>query len=95
MADCGHQHHHPGIAGDALSAELSRAEPGCRAFEVNQDRTDPAHFLLYEVFDDEHAYAAHRAAPHYQLWRDIGSKMVIPQNGDIFLRRKVMSRLSP
>lgn len=76
-------------------AELSRAEPGCRAFEVNQDQTSAAHFLFYEVFDDENAYAAHRAAPHYQLWRDIGSKMVVPQESDVFLRRRVMSRLSP
>lgn len=76
-------------------AELSRAEPGCRLFEVVQSRTDPAHFLFYEVFDDEAAYATHRAQPHYQRWRDIGSKMAIPHNGEPYLRRHVMTRISP
>ena len=76
-------------------AELSRAEPGCLVFEVNQSPADPEHFLFYEVFDDEAAYAIHRAAPHYQRWRDIGVPMVVPQDGAPYLRRHVMTRVSP
>ena len=77
-------------------AELSRQEPGCRSFEVCQDRADAAHFLFYEAFDDEAAYAAHRVTPHYQRWRETGSRMVVPQeNGGLFLRRRVLTRLSP
>lgn len=76
-------------------AELSRAEPGCRAFEVVQSQTDPAQFLFYEVFDDEAAYTVHRAAPHYQRWRDIGTKMLIPQPDGMYVRRYEMRRVSP
>ena len=76
-------------------AALSRAEPGCRAFEVCQDRTDPAHFLFYEVFDDEAAYAAHRAMPHYQRWRQEGPEMLTPHGSELFLRRSVLRQVAP
>ena len=33
MADCGHDHHHTGLSGGALSDELTRAEQRCEAAE--------------------------------------------------------------
>jgi quinol monooxygenase YgiN len=50
------------IAGHARRS-LER-EPGCRQFDVAQDGANPARFCLYEVYDDEAAFQAHRAAPH-------------------------------
>ena len=46
-----------------------RDEPGCLRFDVLQDNTDPNKFFFYEVYEDEKAVEAHRAAPHYATWR--------------------------
>lgn len=45
-------------------------EPGCRSFDVHQSRDDPALFLLLEVYADDAALEAHRAAPHYLAFRE-------------------------
>ena len=44
MADCGHDHHHTGLSGGALSAELSKAEQRCEAAE--QRLTPPRRRVL-------------------------------------------------
>ncbi|MDP9371760.1 MAG: antibiotic biosynthesis monooxygenase [Chloroflexota bacterium] len=44
-------------------------EPGCLRFDVLQDAADPNHYFFYEIYRDEAALEAHRAAPHYQHWR--------------------------
>lgn len=45
-------------------------EPGCSRFDVHQENGDPALFFLYEVYDDQAALDAHRAAPHYLAFRE-------------------------
>jgi quinol monooxygenase YgiN len=39
-------------------------EPGCRQFDVSQDPKNAQRFFLYEVYDDEAAFEAHRNTPH-------------------------------
>jgi quinol monooxygenase YgiN len=73
-------------------AARSREEPGCHLFEVAQDSADPDHFLLYEVFADEAAYAAHRATPHYGRFRDTVPALLETHNGELFQRRSVLVR---
>jgi autoinducer 2-degrading protein len=46
-----------------------RDEPGCMRFNVLRDREDPNVYYFYEVYRDEAALEAHRAAPHYAVWR--------------------------
>jgi len=36
---------------------------------VLADVADPHHFVLHEVYADEAAVQAHRAAPHFRRWR--------------------------
>jgi (4S)-4-hydroxy-5-phosphonooxypentane-2,3-dione isomerase len=55
------------IEQDALGSE--RDEPGCCRFNVLQDQADPNTYYFYEVYKDEAALVAHRAAPHYEKWR--------------------------
>jgi len=43
-----------------------RAEPGNLAWSVWRDRSDPARFVLDEVYTDSAAVAAHRETPHYK-----------------------------
>jgi quinol monooxygenase YgiN len=43
----------------------TRAEPGCRMYQVHRSTSDPRRFFLYEQYDDQAALDAHRAAPHF------------------------------
>jgi (4S)-4-hydroxy-5-phosphonooxypentane-2,3-dione isomerase len=55
------------IEADALGSE--RDEPGCLRFNVLQDAQDQNVYYFYEAYRDEAALEAHRAAPHYAVWR--------------------------
>jgi len=55
------------IEADALGSE--RDEPGCHRFNVLQDEQDPNVYYFYEVYKDQAALEAHRAMPHYAVWR--------------------------
>ena len=53
---------------DALGSE--RDESGCLRFNVLQSEEDENVYYFYEVYKDEAALEAHRAAPHYAVWRE-------------------------
>jgi len=53
---------------DALGSE--RDEPGCLRFNVLQSEEDENVYYFYELYKDEAALDAHRAAPHYAVWRE-------------------------
>ena len=55
------------IEADALGSE--RDEPGCMRFNVLQDAQDQNVYYFYEVYRDDAALEAHRATPHFALWR--------------------------
>ena len=52
----------------ALHRPATVAEPGCRAFVVNRSQDDGDRFVLYEQYDDEAAFEAHRASPHFKRY---------------------------
>lgn len=49
-------------------APATRAEPGCRQYEVHRSPSDPRRFFLYERYEDQAALDAHRAADHFQRY---------------------------
>lgn len=49
----------------------TRKEPGNVRFDVLQANGDVTKFVLYEVFVDEEAAAAHKNTEHYLKWREI------------------------
>lgn len=55
------------IEHDTLGSE--RDEPGCLRFNVLRDEKDPNLYYFFEVYKDQAALDAHRAAPHYAVWR--------------------------
>ena len=55
------------IEHDAIHSEGD--EPGCLRFNVLQDRKDQNVYYFYEVYKDQAAIEAHRAAPHFAVWR--------------------------
>ena len=61
------EHFLKAIEVDALGSEGD--EPGCMRFNVLQDGQDQNVYYFYEVYRDEAALEAHRAAPHYAVWR--------------------------
>jgi autoinducer 2-degrading protein len=44
-------------------------EEGCRRYDVCLDPVEAGAFLLFQVYDDEAAYLAHREMPHYAHFR--------------------------
>jgi autoinducer 2-degrading protein len=50
------------------NAAQARKEPGCRRFDVLVDPKDPAHAMLYEVYDNEAAFVAHQATDHFKRY---------------------------
>jgi autoinducer 2-degrading protein len=50
--------------------EASSREPGNLRFDVLQAPDDPTRLLLYEVYVDADAAAAHRETAHYLAWRE-------------------------
>jgi quinol monooxygenase YgiN len=51
-------------------------EPGCRRFDILNLSSDPNHFLLYEVYDNEAAFQAHRATDHFKKYAATTASMV-------------------
>jgi (4S)-4-hydroxy-5-phosphonooxypentane-2,3-dione isomerase len=56
------------MKGIAENARAARKEPGCRQFEVLVDAKDKTRIVLFEVYDDEKAFEAHQATPHFKRY---------------------------
>lgn len=56
------------VVRDAITklAPPSREEPGNRFYQAFQDPAEPGIFRLFEIYDDEAAYAAHAASEHFE-----------------------------
>ena len=52
------------------NARKSIQEAGIARFDVVQDMTDPARFILIEVYRYPEATAEHKETVHYKQWRD-------------------------
>ena len=53
-------------------------EPGCLYFDVTVDTADDHRFVFYELYTDQGALEAHRAAPHFAVWRKAATEHVVP-----------------
>ena len=50
------------------NAREARKEPGCRQFEVLVDPKDRTKVQLFEIYDDDKAFEAHQATPHFKKY---------------------------
>lgn len=64
------------LAATEENAAASRNEPGIVRFDALNDRADPTHVVLVEIYRDEAAAAAHKDTGHYQRWRDTVAPMM-------------------
>jgi autoinducer 2-degrading protein len=51
-------------------------EPGCRRFDILNLASDPNHFFLYEIYDNEAALKAHRETAHFKKYTATAANMV-------------------
>ena len=59
-----------------LNARLSLLELGVLRFDVLRQQDDPTRFVLVEIYRDADAADAHKATPHYPVWRDAVAPMM-------------------
>jgi (4S)-4-hydroxy-5-phosphonooxypentane-2,3-dione isomerase len=55
-------------------------EPGCRQFDIHVLASNPNHVFLYEVYDNEAAYQAHRTTDHFKKYAAATANMVAQRN---------------
>ena len=68
------------LAGMAANAEAAvRDEPGCLRFDVCSVDGDENRFLLYELYRDAAAFAAHKSTPHFAQWRTVAEQVLANQ----------------
>jgi quinol monooxygenase YgiN len=53
-----------------------REEPGCRQFDVCVPEDGAPRVVLYEVYDDEAAFKAHLASPHFRRFAETTKDMI-------------------
>ncbi len=64
-----HVHARPGHV-EKVAEELdkliapTRAEPGCKRYDLHTDISDPAHFVFYEIWDSAESHHAHIDSAH-------------------------------
>ncbi len=51
-------------------------EPGCLQFDVLMLANDPDHLFLYEVYENEAAFRAHRESDYYKKYEATTANMV-------------------
>src|SRR5947207_11967159 len=79
---------------DALGSEGD--EPGCLRFNVLQDEQDQNVYYFYEVYRDQAALEAHRAAPHYTPYSPTTPSGALPRTLSTGrLRRRAVSPSFP
>ena len=63
-----------------VNAEASvRDEPGCHRFDVSAVADDETRFVLYELYDDADAFAAHKQTAHFRAWRQVADRVIAVQ----------------
>jgi (4S)-4-hydroxy-5-phosphonooxypentane-2,3-dione isomerase len=64
------------LAAITENGAASVKEPGCRRFDILNLASDPNHFFLYEIYDNEAALKSHRETPHFKKYAATAANMV-------------------
>jgi quinol monooxygenase YgiN len=68
------------------NAREARKEPGCRQFEVLVDPKDKTKVLLFEIYNDEKAFEAHQATPHFKKYLAEAVPLLASRERQVFAR---------
>lgn len=64
------------------AANSLREEVSCLRFDVARDPVKEGRFFLYEIYEDEAAYNAHRETPHYKSFSEKTASLVASKTVD-------------
>jgi quinol monooxygenase YgiN len=65
------------LAAITENGAASVKEPGCRRFDILNLASDPNHFFLYEIYDNEAALKSHRETAHFKKYAATTGNMVV------------------
>jgi (4S)-4-hydroxy-5-phosphonooxypentane-2,3-dione isomerase len=65
------------LAAITENGAASVKEPGCRRFDILNLASDPNHFFLYEIYDNEAALKSHRETAHFKKYAATVTNMVV------------------
>jgi (4S)-4-hydroxy-5-phosphonooxypentane-2,3-dione isomerase len=71
------------------NASAARKEPGCKQFEVLVDPKDKTKLMLYEVYNDEKAFEAHQATPHFKKYLAEAVPLLASRERQVFTRVEI------
>ena len=71
------------------NAREARKEPGCRQFEVLVDPKDGTKIMLFEVYDDEKAFEAHQATPHFKKYLAEAVPLLASRERQVFAKAEI------
>ncbi|HZO03061.1 MAG TPA: putative quinol monooxygenase [Burkholderiales bacterium] len=72
-----------------VNAREARKEPGCRQFEVLVDPKENTKVMLFEVYDDEKAFEAHQATPHFKKYLAEAVPMLASRERQVFTKAEI------
>ncbi len=65
----------------------TRAEEGCRLYDLHEDKENPDCFAFYEVWRSVAAHAAHDQTPHVNHIRKVLPELVASKPRKVLLRK--------
>ena len=77
----------------AHAHESITTEKGCQIFDVCQCPDKKNLFFLYEVYFNEDEYFSHRSTERYKNVIQEISKCVIKNDGNLFFKRQVLTKI--
>ncbi len=69
--------------------EASRAEPGCRRYDLLTEMFDPTAMVFVEEWDSREALEAHFATQHVAAWREAREPYVVSSTVEVIHADKV------
>jgi quinol monooxygenase YgiN len=72
-----------------VNARAARKEPGCKQFEVLVDPKDGTKVMLFEVYDDEKAFEAHQATPHFKKYLAEAVPLLASRERQVFTKAEI------
>ena len=71
------------------NAREARKEPGCRQFEVLVDPKERSKIMLFEVYDNEKAFEAHQATPHFKKYLAEAVPLLASRERQVFTKAEI------
>jgi quinol monooxygenase YgiN len=65
----------------------AREEKSCKRFDVCQSESNPAEWILYEVYTDRAAFDEHHQTAHFLEWNQVSQEFVVSKKVSTFIQK--------